>query len=110
MPDSAAEAQRITGGRGVDFIVENGGAGTIKQNMEAIAFGEIISVIGFLASIPDIMIGSKQMLEDVVRFVGATGVDVPVEKTFEFTKKDVVKAFEYLESVQHIGKVCINVD
>ncbi|KKY26036.1 putative zinc-type alcohol dehydrogenase-like protein [Diplodia seriata] len=128
-PDWAAEAQRITGGRGVDFVLENGGAGTIKQSIEAIAMGGIISVIGFLASIPQsempdvallalsknavvrgIMVGSKQMLEDVVRFVGERGLDIPVEKTFGFTRDEVVKAYEYLESAQHIGKVCINVD
>ncbi|KAL1631431.1 hypothetical protein SLS54_000191 [Diplodia seriata] len=128
-PDWAAEAQRITGGRGVDFVLENGGAGTIKQSIEAIAMGGIISVIGFLASIPQsempdvallalsknavvrgIMVGSKQMLEDMVRFVGERGLDIPVEKTFGFTRDEVVKAYEYLESAQHIGKVCINVD
>jgi NADPH:quinone reductase-like Zn-dependent oxidoreductase len=29
-PEWAAEAKKITGGRGVDYILENGGSGTIK--------------------------------------------------------------------------------
>jgi hypothetical protein len=34
---------------------------------------------------------------------------VPVEKTFGFSKEEVVKALEYMTGGQHIGKVCINV-
>lgn len=127
-PDWAAEAKKITGGRGVDYILENGGSGTIKQSIEAITFGGVISVIGFLSQasqdeMPDvaglalskacvvrgIIIGSKEQLEDVVRFVGARGLEMPVEKTFGFSKEEVVKALEYMTGGQHIGKVCINV-
>lgn len=87
-PDWASEVQKITDGQGVDYILENGGSGTIKQSLSAIAYGGIISVIGFLSAAPQeempdvaalalgkganvrgIMIGSKQMLEDTVRFI-----------------------------------------
>ena len=127
-PNWAEEAKRMTGGRGVDFILENGGSGTIKQSIEAIAFGGVISVIGFLSQAPQeempdvaglalskacivrgIIIGSKEQLEDLVRFVGSHDLKVPVEKTFGFSKDEVVKAFEYMASGQHIGKICINV-
>jgi hypothetical protein len=33
-----------------------------------------------------------------------------VEKVFGFEREDVVSAFEYLVSGQHIGKVCIVVN
>lgn len=125
-PDWAAEAQRITGGRGVDYILENGGSGTIKQSLAAIAYGGIISVIGFLSAapqdeIPDvatlalskgavvrgIIIGSKQLMEEAVQFIGAHNLAIPVEKTFKFGRDEVVEAFNYLVSGQHVGKVCI---
>ena len=48
-PDWAAEAKKITGGRGVDHVFENGGSGTIKQSIDCITMGGIISVIGFLS-------------------------------------------------------------
>ncbi|KAJ5976827.1 hypothetical protein N7501_000169 [Penicillium viridicatum] len=102
-PDWAAETQKITGGQGVDFILENGGSGTIKQSLDAIAYGGVISVIGFLSTakqeeMPDvaglalakgavvrgIMVGSKQQLEDVTRFIGTHNLSVAVEKTFKF--------------------------
>lgn len=127
-PDWAAEAKRITGGTGVDYILENGGSGTIKQSIDAIKFGGIISVIGFLSQasqdeMPDvaglalskacvvrgIIIGSKQLLEEVVRFVGNHDLRIPVEKTFDFSKEGVIQALEYMTSGSHIGKVCINI-
>lgn len=127
IPNWAAEAQRITAGQGVDYIFENGGSGTIKQSIDAIAYGGVISVIGFLSSTPQedvsdvailalgkgaivrgIMIGSKQLLEEAVRFIGARDLSVPVEKTFGFGRDQVVKAFNYLTSGQHVGKVCID--
>ncbi|KAK4507698.1 hypothetical protein PRZ48_001433 [Zasmidium cellare] len=127
-PDWAAEAKKLTNGVGVDYILENGGSGTIKQSIEAIKFGGIISVIGFLSQasqeeMPDvaalalskgcvvrgIIIGSKQQLEEVVRFVGNHDINIPVEKTFGFSKEGVVEALEYMASGSHIGKVCVKV-
>lgn len=123
----AEEVQKITQGRGVDYILENGGSGTIKQSLEAVAYGGNISVIGFLSAatqdkMPDvaglalakgavvrgIMVGSKQLLEDTVRFIGAHNLPVPVEKTFKFNRDQVVEAYSYLASGQHTGKVCID--
>lgn len=59
------------------------------------------------AIVRGIMIGSKQLLEEAVRFIGNRDLDVPVEKTFGFNREEVVSAFEYLTSGQHVGKVCI---
>ncbi|KAF2144777.1 uncharacterized protein K452DRAFT_349778 [Aplosporella prunicola CBS 121167] len=127
-PNWAAEALKITHGRGVDHVFDNGGAGTIKQSIEAITMGGHVAAIGFLAGIPQdempdvtmlamgkaaivrgILVGSTQMLEDLVRFVGERGLCLPVEKVFAFEREEVLKAYEYLESAQHVGKVCIDV-
>lgn len=126
-PDWSNKVQTITNGRGVDFIFENGGSGTIKQSLDAIAYGGIIAVIGFLsvasqeempdvailalgkgANVRGIIIGSKEMLEDAVRFISSHNLALPVEKTFNFTRDGVIEAFDYMTSGQHIGKVCIN--
>ncbi|KAJ5103379.1 Polyketide synthase enoylreductase, partial [Penicillium argentinense] len=122
-PDWASEVRKITDGRGVDFILENGGSGTIQQSLSAIAYGGNIAVIGFLsvapqgempdvaglalgkgANIRGIMIGSKEMLEDAVRFIGNHNLQIPVEKTFNFSRDEVVDAFDYMTGGQHIGK------
>ncbi|KAI6088095.1 hypothetical protein F4821DRAFT_277364 [Hypoxylon rubiginosum] len=92
-PDWAAEVQRITNGEGVDHVIENGGAGTIKQSIASVAYGGVVSVIGFLAAnvpqdkMPDvamealnkgcvvrgILAGSKQQLEEATRHSASTG-------------------------------------
>jgi NADPH:quinone reductase-like Zn-dependent oxidoreductase len=128
-PDWAAEANKITGGEGVDYILENGGSGTIKQSIECIKMGGTIAVIGILAAakqedMPDvawlavsrgcivrgILVGSKQLLEELVQCVVNKGLEPPVEKTFGFTPEDVVAAYEYLQGGSHVGKVCISIE
>ncbi|GKT42140.1 zinc-type alcohol dehydrogenase-like protein [Colletotrichum spaethianum] len=127
-PNWSEEVLKVTKGHGADYILENGGAGTIAQSINAVAYGGSIAVIGFLASCPQdqmpdvaalalskgavvrgIMVGSKQHLEEVARYVVERGLQIPVEKEFGFGRDDVVAAFEYLASGAHIGKVCINV-
>ncbi|KAH7020228.1 hypothetical protein EDB80DRAFT_870819 [Ilyonectria destructans] len=100
-PNWAAEVQRITNGQGVDHVIEVSGTGTIKQSIEAVAWGGVVSVIGFLSTVsqeemPDVTLltlikgavlrgilsGSKQQLEDAVRFMGSRELQMPVDKTF----------------------------
>lgn len=110
--DWAKGVQTITNGRDVDFIFENGGSGTIKQSLYAIAYGGIFAVVGFLsvsfqeevpgisiialgkgANVRGIMIGSKKMLEDVVRLISSHNLALPVERTLSFTRDEVGWSF-----------------
>jgi threonine dehydrogenase-like Zn-dependent dehydrogenase len=43
--------QRITNGQGVNHVIEISGVGTIRQSLESVAYGGIVSVIGFLKTI-----------------------------------------------------------
>lgn len=128
-PNWAAEANKLTAGEGVDYIIENGGSGTIKQSIECIKMGGSIAVIGFLAAakqedMPDvaglalskgcivrgITVGSKQLLEELVQFVVNKGLEPPVEKTFGFAPEDVVAAYGYMQGGSHVGKICISIE
>lgn len=128
-PNWAAEVQRITNGQGVDHVIEVSGTGTIKQSIEAVAWGGVVSVIGFLSTVsqeemPDVTLltlikgavlrgilsGSKQQLEDAVRFMGSRELQMPVDKTFGFNRDDIIEALKYVESGKQIGKVCINLE
>lgn len=62
------------------------------------------------AVVRGIMVGSKQLLEEAVKFVSQRQLKLPVEKEFPFTYEGVRSAYEYLVSGQHIGKVCITID
>ncbi|EMC96309.1 hypothetical protein BAUCODRAFT_69777 [Baudoinia panamericana UAMH 10762] len=125
-PNWAAEANKITEGRGVDIIFENGGSGTIEQSVECVARGGIIAVIGFLSpakEMPDVAslvlgkgcivrginVGAKQLTDDLVAFVCGKNLQMPVEKIFKFTKEDILEAYKYLESGSHVGKVAIQI-
>ncbi|THY55522.1 NAD(P)-binding protein [Aureobasidium pullulans] len=126
-PNWAEEARKLTNGNGVDYIIENGGSGTIKQSLEAITMGGNISVVGFLSAakqedMPDvaglalskgcvvrgITVGSTQLLEEAIRFFSTRNVAVPVDKVFGSSREEVIKAFEYLTGGSHVGKVCID--
>ncbi|KAL5356250.1 chaperonin 10-like protein [Aspergillus floccosus] len=106
-PDWAAEVRKLTGGQGVDYILENGGSGTIKQSLDAIAFGAGLALAKG-AVVRGIIIGSKQQLEETVRFIGVRNLPMPVEKTFSFGRDQAIEAMKYQVSGQHIGKVCID--
>lgn len=120
---------RITHGEGVDHIIENGGVGTIQQSLESVAWGGVVSAIGYLKAVPKeqmpdvtfltltkgavlrgILGGSKQQLEEAVRFMASQELSMPVTKSFRFDRDDIIKAFEHVASGKHIGKVCITLD
>lgn len=128
-PDWGAEAMRLTGGKGVDHIIEIGGAGTIKQSLAAIARGGIISIIGYLAKVDpkstaDILIlalgkeavlrglivGPKCMLEDLVTFTSRRQLRFHIEKEYGFTRDEVLAAYHAVASGKNIGKICIVVE
>ena len=64
-PEWADEVMKLTGGRGVDLVVEVGGAGTIEQSLKATRQGGTIVVLGILTAskqmdlIPAILYGAK---------------------------------------------------
>ena len=49
VPAWGAKAMELTGGRGVDCVVEIGGAGTLDQSMIATRVGGHVALIGVLA-------------------------------------------------------------
>lgn len=100
----------------------------MNQSLMAVGRGGLVTVIGFLASspqeqVPDVTMtalakaivvrgvtgGSKQQLEEAVRFMVARGLELPVDKVFAFERGEIVAALSHLESGSHIGKVCIRV-
>lgn len=66
-PDWDQEVLRITGGKGVDRVIEVGGARTIMKSVNSAKHGGLISVIGILTTadsipaefIPSVLFGAK---------------------------------------------------
>jgi NADPH:quinone reductase-like Zn-dependent oxidoreductase len=111
----------LTGGRGVDRVVEVGGPGTIAQSLRAVALGGEIASIGFLstenpgidffqlkmsgASFRNISVGDRAALMDLTRAVAASGLRPIIDHVFAFDQAR--EAFSHLESGAHLGKVVI---
>ncbi|CAO3650124.1 unnamed protein product [Mucor fragilis] len=117
----------ITRGEGADFVIENGGSGTIMKSMAATKVGGQVASIGFLGqakNMPDvlsilllrsirlrgILVGSKQLAEELIRFVHAKKLRMPVQQTFGFSIDQVHEAYAKLESQSHIGKLVIKIE
>jgi NADPH:quinone reductase-like Zn-dependent oxidoreductase len=121
-PDWDKAAVELTGGRGVDQVVEVGGAGTMAKSLGAIRMGGKVSMIGVLsgaadlnpmlimgkrANVQGISVGSMQMFEAMNRAIAAGGMKPVIDSTFTFDQ--VREAFKHLQSAQHFGKIVINV-
>ncbi len=113
--------RELTGGRGVDYVVEVGGAGTLAQSMKAVKAGGQISLIGVLSGgagqvnplpilmrnirVQGIFVGSREMFEAMNRAIELAKLKPVVDKTFPFAQ--AVDAFRTMESGSHFGKVAI---
>ncbi len=114
-------ARALTGGRGVDHVVEVGGASTLEQSLRAIRVGGRVSVIGVLSgvttnvnivailmqhvSLQGILVGSREGFERMNRAIAQHELRPVVDRVFPF--EESVEAFEYMSSGAHFGKLCI---
>jgi NADPH:quinone reductase-like Zn-dependent oxidoreductase len=121
--DWSRQILELTGGDGVDHIVETGGSGTLDQSIKSAAVGGVISVIGMLTgasgtfdtlpilkktlNLQGIVAGSVEMLERMVGTLEALQIRPVIDRIFEM--QDIVAALKYLESGHHVGKVVIRV-
>ena len=123
-PDWDRAAMAITDGRGVDHVVEVGGAATLARSFGAIRVGGKISIIGVLsgpatelnaglflarrANVQGISCGSTQMFTAMVRAIASNGMKPIIEKVFAFSEAPA--AYRHLASGAHFGKIVIRID
>jgi len=114
------KARELTGGVGVDHIVEVGGAGTLAKSFKAVRTGGTISLIGVLTGagqvdpipvlmkgirVQGIFVGSRAMFEAMNRAVALHRLKPVVDRVFGFA--EIKAALAHLESGSHFGKVCL---
>lgn len=115
------EVRRITGGRGVDHVIEVGGPGTLPQSIASVCIGGRIYLIGVLtgrsgtvptaalmarqARIQGLIVGSRQQQIDMVRALEATTIRPVIDRSFGLHA--IADAFRYQESGAHFGKICL---
>jgi NADPH:quinone reductase-like Zn-dependent oxidoreductase len=120
-PEWGARVRDLTDKRGVDHIVEVGGAGTLPQSIRAVAIGGNIALIGVLtgtggevptallmarqARLKGLIVGSRREQIEMVRAIDATGLRPVIDRGFPLG--EIEDAFRYQESGSHFGKICL---
>ena len=130
-PDWGERVRELTGGAGVDLVIEN--AGTLQQSLKAARHGGAIAVIGMLAllstagaprpapggggdlmdvfrsgaTVTPIVMGNRRMLTRLVDAYATRGIAPVIDRTFRFS--DAPAAYAALASAGHIGKIVVTV-
>ncbi|KPF57467.1 NADPH:quinone oxidoreductase [alpha proteobacterium AAP81b] len=116
-----ATARALTGGRGVDHIVEVGGPGTLAQSIMACRMRGNISLIGVLTGfagdvptaaamsgnvrITGITVGSRAQQQAMVAAIDATGIRPVIDSVHPL--EAIADAFRLQASQTHFGKICL---
>ena len=122
-PEWEQEVRRLTSGRGVDCVVEIGGAGTLARSMRSLGRSGKIALIGFLAgregdtnptplmmtgsSLHGIFVGDRDMFEEMNRALIVNRITPLVDRVFPF--EETPAAYRYQASRAFVGKIVIAV-
>jgi NADPH:quinone reductase-like Zn-dependent oxidoreductase len=120
-PEWGQAAAALTGGRGVDAIVEIGGPGTMNQSLHAARIGGHISLIGVLTgvsgsintavamsknvTIKGVTVGSRQEQEEMISAVEANSIEPVIDSTYPL--EGIAAAFAHQISQKHFGKIVL---
>jgi len=122
-PEWDKAAVQFTGGRGVDHVVEVGGASTLTRSFGAIRTGGKITMIGGLsggatelnpgliftrrANVQGISVGSTEMFEAMNAAITANRIKPVIDRVFDFDEAPA--AYKHMAAGAHFGKIVIRV-
>jgi NADPH:quinone reductase-like Zn-dependent oxidoreductase len=123
IPEWGTRALELTGGRGVDTVVEIGGAGTLDQSMRAARVGGHVALIGVLAGIAGpvqtallmsknlrvqgLTVGSRAQQLDMIAGVEANGIRPVISDHFPLER--LGDAFRHQIANAHFGKIVVDI-
>ena len=118
-----ARALELTGGAGVDTVVEIGGAGTLDQSMVASKVGGHVALIGVLAGyagpvqtvllmaknlrVQGLTVGSRAHQLAMIAGIEATGIKPVISDRFPLA--DLADAFRHQAANKHFGKIVVDI-
>jgi NADPH:quinone reductase-like Zn-dependent oxidoreductase len=122
-PEWDVRARELTGGRGVDHLLEVGGAATLATSLRALRDGGHLTLVGLLGGqradretaekndrgirVDSVYVGSARHFEALNASIQRTGLRPVVDRVFSF--EQAPEAYRYLESGRHLGKVVVRV-
>ncbi|WP_024888792.1 zinc-dependent alcohol dehydrogenase family protein [Luteimonas huabeiensis] len=120
-PEWARAVLDLTGGRGVDHVIEVGGPATLPQTIRACRIGGHIALIGILTGmegpIPTVelmsrqqrltglIVGSRAHQRDMVAAIEATGIAPVIDRSFAL--EAIAEAFALQQAGAHFGKIVL---
>ncbi|KAM0257123.1 hypothetical protein ACHAQJ_004588 [Trichoderma viride] len=122
-----ATAKTLTGGVGVDHVVEVSGPVSMAQSLKAVKVDGVINIVGYLGGstgdqpgfmdcfkhrciVRPLAVGPRVLLEDLCRAIEANPEKLrPVIDSKSFRLDQLKEACAYQWSGQHKGKVCIEI-
>lgn len=121
IPQWDEQARKLTGGRGVDHVLEVGGAETIALSLRAIRLGGHVDLIGGLGGftgavdlgdlrgrmpvVQSFYVGNRATFAAMNTFIVQHQIHPVIDRIFPFEQAPA--AFEYLAGGGHLGKVVI---
>ena len=123
VPAWGAKTLELTGGRGVDTVVEIGGAGTLDQSMVATRVGGHVALIGVLTGIvgpvktallmsknlrvQGLTVGSRAQQLAMIAGVEANGIRPILDQHFPL--ENLADAFRHQAANAHFGKIIVDI-
>lgn len=123
IPEWSAAVLEATDGRGADFVMEVGGAGTLDQSLKAIRIGGHIAVIGVVsdpsspamidpstlivtsARLQGVSVGSREMYEAMCRAIAQHRIRPMIDRVMPWT--DAARAIQEMGNGSHFGKIVL---
>lgn len=121
-PEWSKPVHELTGGRGVDHVIEVGGANTLAESLRSVRLGGHISLIGVLSgyaqelSIPEmfrtnariqgVTVGNRDHFEDMCRAMAVNRIHPVVDRGFALA--EARDAFRLMEAGGHFGKIVVD--
>ncbi len=122
-PDWGAKVLELTGGRGVDHVVEVGGSGTLDQSMIAAKNGGHVALIGVLSGfggpvatamlmakqlrVIGLTVGSRQQQLDMIEAIEANDIKPVLDQSFPLAQ--LADAFRHQAANAHFGKIIVDI-
>ncbi|KAM0749310.1 alcohol dehydrogenase [Meredithblackwellia eburnea MCA 4105] len=130
IPDWDVEVRRLTGGKGVDFVIEIGGRGTLGKSIRSTRMGGLVAISGYLSdygaidpkileedvaklilyaavNVRGVFVANRLQFTDMVKAMEMSAARPIIDKVFKF--EELAEAYEYLQKGRHIGKVVVSV-
>jgi NADPH:quinone reductase-like Zn-dependent oxidoreductase len=119
--DWEKEVLRLSGGRGVDCVIEVGGGGTFARSVQSLARGGKVCLIGFVAgrdgdmnpfpliykagNLHGIFVGDRDMFQEMNQAIAVNQMKPVIDRVYPF--EEATQAFAHHASGQFVGKVVI---